>query len=344
MKKISFVRERFNPYGGSERYFQRLIDEISRRGIFEVEVLEFPQPKWLVSWIKLPLYNFIACLNKRGRFYFSNDRLTCLDIHRAGGGTHKAFLKTKGFTLNPLHPVNLWLEKKTLENAKYIIANSNKVKQDILDSYPISEEKIKVIYNGVVLKSFDKQKAKKQLTKEFGIRADEKILLYVGSGFERKGVHELLQILSKLRQPFKAFIIGKEKKMAHYIKEAERLKLTDRIFFTSARQDVDTFYAASDIFILPTRYEPFSNVVLEALSFENIVFTTKQNGASEILDPHFVMKRPDDFSICGKIDDLLADSQSLERYQKAAREIAKNHSIQRNVNETIGLIEKVMTV
>lgn len=342
MKKITFVRERFNPFGGSERYFQRLIEEIDRRNIFEVEVLEFPQPKWLVSWIKLPLYNFLACLKKKERFYFSNDRLTCLDIHRAGGGTHKAFLKTKGFSLNPLHPVNLWLERKTLQNARCIIANSQKVKNDILASYAIPEEKIEVIYNGVPLQDFDKTTAKEQLCQEFGINSDEKLILYVGSGFERKGVYELLHILAKLQQPFKAFIVGKEKKIDRYLKEAEHLGLKQKVFFTGARKDVEVFYAASDIFVFPTRYEPFSNVVLEALGFENVVFTTRQNGASEILDPFFVMDRPDDFSVCEKIDHLLSDPKKLQHLQKEAKKVAKQHSIARNVDETIRVIEKVI--
>lgn len=342
MKKISFVRERFNPYGGAERYFQRLIEEIEQRKEFEVELLEFPQPKWLVSWIKNPLYNYQACRQKGNRFYFSNDRLTCLDIHRAGGGTHKAFLKTKGLSLNPLHPVNLWLEKRTLKNAKIIIANSKKVKQDILDSYDIPENKIVVIYNGVPIRSFDKTQAKFELVDEFEIPLDAKILLYVGSGFRRKGVRELLEILSKIREKFVAFIVGKEKNIEKYQKLSRQLNLSNKVFFTGPRKDVERFYAASDIFVFPTHYEPFSNVVLEALSYETVVFTTKQNGASEILESTFVMEHPRDFSVCQKIEHLLEDVDLLKTEQKKARELAKRFSIESNTDKTIEVIKKAL--
>ncbi len=141
LKKITFVRRQDTPFGGAENYLKRLIKELKGREI-EVELLHFSQPNWLVSWIKLPLYNYQACRAKKDRFYFSNDRLSCLEIYRAGGGTHKSFLKTKGFSFNPLHPIYLWMEKKTFKNSKIIIANSKMVKKDIIIDYGISPDKI----------------------------------------------------------------------------------------------------------------------------------------------------------------------------------------------------------
>lgn len=339
-KKITFVREKFNPYGGAERYFQRLINTLKKLGDYEIELLEFPQPSWMPSWLKMLIFNYQACRAKKECFYFSNDRITCLDIHRAGGGTHKAFLKTKGFSLNPLHPVSLWIEKRTLENARLIIANSRKVKTDILESYDIPSKKIEIIYNGVPIHDFDKNVSRSRLKKEFQVDENEKIILYVGSGFERKGVWEFLEILSRVKKDFKAFIVGKEKRMGKYIRYAKKLGLQDKVFFTGPRKDVETFYAASDIFLFPTRYEPFSNVVLEALSFENIVFTTRQNGAHEILEEHFVMNSPNDYSVVERIDAYLGNDSNLAKAQKKARELAKQYSIERNVSKTIQVIEK----
>ncbi|WP_281950390.1 glycosyltransferase family 4 protein [Nitrosophilus kaiyonis] len=338
MKKISFIRQKYTPFGGAERYLERLINYLKDKNI-ECEIVHANLPKWLPSWIKAILFNYKVCKNKKNRFYFSLDRISCPDIYRAGDGVHKAFLKTKGFSLNPLHLTYLYLEKKTFNNAKKIIANSILIKEEIIKYYKIDPKKIEVIYNGIEIKDFDKEKAKKELQKEFKID-DEKIILFIGSGFKRKGAKEFLEIISQIDIDFKAFIVGKEKNISFYKNYAKELKIDKNVFFTGPRKDVDIFYAASDIFIFPTHYEPFSNVVLEAMSFENIVFTTKQNGASEILKKEYIMQNPKDFSIVSKIKTLLNDEENLNKIQKEMKNIAKNYTIEKNAQKTLEVINE----
>ncbi len=213
MKKITFVRRQYTPYGGGERYLQTLKDETKKRG-YDTEMLHLTQPKWMPSWIKFPYYDHQACSVKGERFYFSLDRLSCLDIFNAGGGTHKSYLKTKGFSLNPLHPVYLWMEKRTFENAKHIIAVSKFVKEEIVSIYHISSDKISVVYNGIEIEQYDEKKykaAKERIKDAFGLQEDVITFLFVGSGFKRKGAEEFLLTLSKIRKPFQAFVVGKEK-------------------------------------------------------------------------------------------------------------------------------------
>lgn len=344
MKKIYFIRRQHTPFGGVERYFNRLVKELSSRKIYDVEVLHIEQPKWMPSWIKLPWYNYQVCRNRKQGIYFSNDRLSCLDIHRAGGGTHKTFLKVKGFTLNPLHPVYLILEKKALQNSKRIIAISNMVKNDIIRDYGIDPDKIDVVYNGIELEAIEKtQKAKRKarILQEFGINENLPIILYVGSGFERKGVWEMLELLSRLQTPFHAFIVGKEKRMKRYRKRAQELGIAQKVTFTGPRKDVENFYCASDLFLFPTRYEPFGNVILEAMHYGNAVITTKQCGGGELLDEQWLMESSKDLSILSVIEKLLSSKELLESVKSKNEALARQHSIQRNVDETIKVIEKV---
>jgi len=344
MKKIYFIRRQHTPFGGVERYFNRLVKELSSRKIYDVEVLHIEQPKWMPSWIKLPWYNYQVCRNRKQGIYFSNDRLSCLDIHRAGGGTHKTFLKVKGFTLNPLHPVYLILEKKALQNSKRIIAISNMVKNDIIRDYGIDPDKIDVVYNGIELEAIEKtQKAKRKarILQEFGINENLPIILYVGSGFERKGVWEMLELLSRLQTPFHAFIVGKEKRMKRYRKRAQELGIAQKVTFTGPRKDVENFYCASDLFLFPTRYEPFGNVILEAMHYGNAVITTKQCGGGELLDEQWLMESSKDLSILSVIEKLLSSKELLESVKSKNEALARQHSIQRNVDETVKVIEKV---
>jgi UDP-glucose:(heptosyl)LPS alpha-1,3-glucosyltransferase len=278
----------------------------------------------------------------KSKVFFSLDRITCPDIHRAGDGVHKAFLKSKGFSLNPLHLSYLWLEKRTFKNAKVIIANSELVKDQILEYYPeVLKEKIHIVYNGVPIpENVDKNKAKKSLAQEFNIDSNLPIILFVGSGFERKGGKEFLRIVSKLKNPFHAFVVGKEKRMKSYRELAAKLEITDNVSFTGPRKDVERFYGAADIFLFPTHYEPFSNVMLEAMSYGNIAFTTNQNGAAEILPHAWVMEAPNDISVAREIDRLITDAKALHEGQKRARQIASLYPISRNVEETLELIHR----
>jgi UDP-glucose:(heptosyl)LPS alpha-1,3-glucosyltransferase len=217
------------------------------------------------------------------------------------------------------------------------------VKSEIIDTYEIDSKKISVVHNGVKTKEFNYQNSFDKLSKEFSINKGQKILLYVGSGFERKGVKEFLQIIFELRNlDIKAFVVGKEKNIEYYQQLAIALKIDNQVIFTGAREDVDDFYTISDIFLFPTHYEPFSNVVLEAMNFKNVVFTTQQNGASEILDGGFIMNNPQDFSVVQKIDNLLLNKDRLKSIQDNNREVSKKFSIEKNLSETLKVINEVV--
>ena len=343
MKKIYFIRANKTKYGGAENYLTRLSLEISKQNISHQVINSF-FPKFMPSWLRVILFNLQVCLTKADKFYFSLDRISCPDIYRAGDGVHKVFLSIeKKSRTNLLHPIYLFLERKCFNKAKHIIANSQMVKNDIVSTYKINPKKISVIHNGIEIKKFNYQKSFDKLSNEFSIKKDQKILLYVGSGFKRKGVKEFLQIISKLRNlDIKAFVIGKEKDIEYYQELSLKLKIDDRVIFTGPREDVDDFYTISDIFLLPTHYEPFSNVVLEAMGFENAVFTTKQNGASEVLDSSFIMNNPSDFSIISAIEELFNNPSKLKNIKKENRAKSEKFSIENNLKKTLEVINEVI--
>ena len=342
MKKIHLIREKPSKFGGAEVYLSRLSKALKAEGI-EYQIVNSIFPSFLPSWLRIILFNFQVCLTKKNKLYFSLERIVCPDVYRAGDGVHKVFLNIENKSkLNPLHPIYLFLEKRCFNNAKFIIANSNMIKDEIIDTYGIRPNKIDVVYNGVESKTINHESSFKKLSKEFDIDKNSSILLYVGSGFKRKGVEEFLEIIAKLKnQSIKAFIIGKEKNLEYYQQLSKDLKIDKTVIFTGPRADVDDFYTISDIFLFPTRYEPFSNVVLEAMSFENAVFTTRQNGAHEILTDEYIMTSSKDFSVAKKIDNLLEDAKELSDIKRENKLIASKLSIELNMQKTIEVINKV---
>jgi UDP-glucose:(heptosyl)LPS alpha-1,3-glucosyltransferase len=219
MQKLFFIRANKTKYGGAENYLSHLSEVLTKKNI-EHQVINLIFPKFFPSWLRIILFNFQVCLTKKNKFYFSLDRIICPDIYRAGDGVHKVYLSIeKKSKTNLLHPIYLFLEKRCFKRARHIIANSNMIKNEIINTYKINPEKISVIYNGIKIKEFNYQQSFDRLSKEFPIKQEQKILLYVGSGFKRKGVEEFLHIVAMLENSsLKAFVVGKEKNIEYYQK------------------------------------------------------------------------------------------------------------------------------
>ena len=139
-----------------------------------------------------------------------------------------------------------------------------------------------------------------------------------------------------------AFIIGKEKKYKDYQKIINAFSLEDRVKILGIRKDVSNFYAVSDIFILPSRYEPFGNAVLEAMCYGNVVFTTNQTGASELLDKEFIMSDSKDFSVVKKIDNLLINPTIMREIKQRNLKISQDYSIEKNCDKTLKVINQYL--
>lgn len=341
--KIYFIREKDTKYGGAEIYLSRLSNALQIKNI-KHEIIFSKIPKFLPSWFRVIAFNLRLLLTKQKRFYFSLERIICPDIYRAGDGVHKTFISIeKKSKLNPLHPLYLFLERQCFKNAKKIITNSNMVKNDIVQTYQINPDKIRVIYSGIKLTEFNYQKSFDALSKEFKLKKETPYILFVGSGYKRKGVIEFLRIIAAInKKDLIAFIIGKEKRLDFYKSKAKDLGIENRVIFAGPRKDVNDFYTISDIFLFPTHYEPFGNVILEAMNKKNVVFTTMQNGANEILDKDFLMQSPSDFSVVAKINSLLDSPEKMRSIQDNNMQLSKEFSIEKNLSQTMEIIDEVI--
>lgn len=345
MKKIIFLRANPSALGGAERYLSRLTNALNSLQI-ECKIRSFSGSQKLSSWLKALKFNRQVCAQKGAdELYFSLERIECADIYRAGDGVHKIYRALKPFWwLNPLNFVYPHLEKKCFANAKLIIANSNFIKNQIIDAYGTSADKICVIYNGINLPAkIEKGSAKLAICDKFGLDFKLPIVLFVGSGFKRKGVAEYLQILhlarSKFGAPsFNAIVVGADKHLENYRNLARKLGVN--ALFTGAQKDVSKFYECADVFLFPTHYEPFSNAVLEAMSYKNAVITTTQNGAAEILDADFVLDSTDEASKI--LTKLLSEAKFCEKIGENNYKIAQNFTIEKNAKLSVEAISRVI--
>jgi UDP-glucose:(heptosyl)LPS alpha-1,3-glucosyltransferase len=228
----------------------------------------------------------------------SHERIACCDIYRAGDGVHREWLAQRrrvlgplsrlGIALNPYHRHVLAAEKKLFASPqlKAVICNSIMVKEEIQRHFGLPEEKLHVIYSGVDLDAFHprlRECHRSAVLAQFHIPADATVFLFVGSGFERKGLATALRALACLPASSHLLVVGKDKKLEQFRRLANRLGIEARVQFLGGQESVQPFYGAADALVLPTLYDPFPNAALEAFACGLPVITSTKSGAAELI-------------------------------------------------------------
>jgi glycosyltransferase involved in cell wall biosynthesis len=156
--------------------------------------------------------------------------------------------------------------------------------------YGIEKEKIHVIYNGVDTKKFKPRQNKTELRKAFSLKEDDKIVLFVGRLYYRKGLETLLRSIPAVLEEFnkiKFVISGKgfKRKEENLRNLAKELHIENYVTFLGYVPDekLPHLYSASDIFVLPAIYENFSFAILEAQATGLPVISTRVGGIPEFL-------------------------------------------------------------
>jgi UDP-glucose:(heptosyl)LPS alpha-1,3-glucosyltransferase len=361
--KIAFVRRGYSPSGGAEAYLKRLARGLVDRG-HEAQLIttnDWPPADWPFGPItRIRGESPIAFANElekarpqiRCDVLMSLERVWRCDVYRAGDGVHRGWLNRRQKFEMPLqrfvrglnrkHQDILKLEESLFgkSGAGHVIANSEMVKREITELYNYPADRIDVVGTGVPLEKFQFDPGLREKSRaELKLQPDDIVLLFAGSGWERKG----------LRFAIEAFELSPDRKLRLLVAgrgdqrgyRPKRFFTREPVQFLGELTDLRPIYAAADIFILPTVYDPFSNACLEALAFGLPVITTCDNGFSEIMEN----------GVHGSVVDLpnnviaLRDAihfWSGESRRAAARsknaELASRYDISNNVEATLKIL------
>jgi len=250
------------------------------------------------------------------------------DVYRLGGGTHRGFIeKTKlgGRSGGPVvNRMAQGLERQRFQDprCKAFIVPSQKIREELKRYYDIDESKIHTIYNGVNLQRFypsPNQKKTSELRAEWGISASDKTAIFIGQDLRIKGFEHAVAITKKVG--CRLVYVGKANRPS---------VIESHIVWAGERSDVADCIRACDALILPSYYESFSNVTLEALACGVPVVTTAQVGASELLLgsslEKLIAEAPVDFEgLTAGLDNALSNRAELA---PQCRAIAEQNSIE----------------
>lgn len=315
---VDYVVTANNPAGSCHL---QMLRDLCREHEFTVFSLRFENPcPERIEWVRIPaprrplallfvVYHLLwpavfrlYCLRRKVRF----DLVQAIECNAVGQDIayahfcHALYLrkywKNSGMTglrraLRYLdHKLHAMLEPHVYRRARLVVAPSRGLARELENEYPWLSGKITVIANPVDLDRWRRPRNFDVLgfRRTHGLDSERMVLAFVALGqFERKGLPILLDYLESSRDSAVQLLVvgGESDLVSGYRRECVRRGIGKQVIFTGMQSDVRPFLWASDAFILPSSYEVFPLVCLQAAAAGLPLFVSKLNGVEEFLVP-----------------------------------------------------------
>ena len=241
--------------------------------------------------------------------------------------------------------------RRSAIRAEKIIAISEFTKQDIIKTLGVSDEKIRVIHEGIDVDKFSKTISESKKLKIFQeYRIDAPYILSVGHLEPRKNYVRLIQAYEILKKKYgishKLIIVGQENwKYQNIYNEVDRLNLRSDVFFTRFIED-DTLvwlYQNADLFVTASTYEGFGFTPLESMAAGTPVVASKSTSIPEITGDAAQLFNPyDPDDIAEKMIEVLMDKDLSDSLRKKGKQNIKRFSWDRCCSETVKLYDEIL--
>lgn len=208
------------------------------------------------------------------------------------------------------------LAMRALRRADRLIAVSHYTKQTVVDALAIPADRIDVVHNGVDAERFRPLAVPKELRDRYGLPADRRYVLFVGSEDPRKNLAALLRAMAALRQGGVGATLLKVgapaflERRAHHLQLCEALGIADAVRWIDAvsEEDLPLLYNLADVFAFPSRYEGFGLPVLEALACGTPVVALRRSSVPELVgDVAGLVDGDDPITFAAALADALMD-------------------------------------
>lgn len=248
------------------------------------------------------------------------------------------------------NPIHLWVMARDwwlFRSGRYrqVVTVSERLRQQLKQHYGVPDEKIAVIPNGVNLWRFSYRHttSRARMRSELGIAEDVPLLLFVGHDLERKGLGYVIEALTKMRTRACLLVAGSEGE-ARYRELAEQFGVSERLIFAGKRSDMHLIYPAADAFVLPSRYETFSLLVLEAMASGVPVLASPVGSIEDCLrdEQNGLYVERDAQDIATKLDRLFSDATLRARLREDGLRTAKQYAWGNIAERYLALLEKLV--
>lgn len=369
--KVGLVLEHFDPArGGLENWTWQFADRLGKRG-YEVHVIacDFAAGGRVVGhevpgspspWKRAEAMEHVLrkldldVIHDMGGGWLA-------DIFHPHGGSTLASWEHNLLRIPRWRQFRLWREKRYREQAAIekrqhktdgavIVAVSGMVRDHFQKLHHVEAERIRLIPNGVDAGKFSPdvcRPLRNPLRDRLGIPENAVVFLQVAHNLRLKNTDTALRAFARLAdgEPDARLLVIGGRRPDPYRKLAVSLGLRDRVVFGDPVPDVRPYYAAADVLVHPTWYDPCSLVALEALACERPVLTTRFNGVSEMMgdgEEGFLLDDPSDVvALAGRMKRLI-EPDLRGCMGRAARRLALRHSLDEQTDAFLALYQEIL--
>ncbi len=256
---------------------------------------------------------------------------------------------------NPRHTTLIDLERTIYNDpdVRRVVVQSSVDARLLGDLYGVPREKQQLVPNGVDLSVFHEGAGEHRLPlrAELGIAETDLLLVFASMDFAGKGLGTVLEAMARCQadqqtgSPWRLAVLGNGPR-GRFQRLAGRLGVGQQVWFGGRRTDITRFYGAGDLFVLPTVYEPFPNVNLEAMACGLPVLTSTTAGGVDLVEPGrtgFLVDNPSDSRA---VADCLGKFQALSQQDRQAMgiaccRVAEGRSFDATVEATEAMLQEV---
>ncbi len=236
--------------------------------------------------------------------------------------------------------------KKSILLSDAVITVSNYSKNDILNNYKISKDKVTVIYNGVDKFFFNKNE-NDLFTEWKGFNLKSDYIFYFGTIEPRKNLTGLLDAFEIVRDSvdLKFVITGKEGWLYSEVKEKiNNFKYKKDILLTGFLNDneLKIFLQNANVFVYVPIFEGFGLPVAEAMSLGKWIVTSNTSSIPELIDDNTIAVNPNNINEISEAIKIQLNKNKVEPFNKSAVEKSKKFSWEVSAKKHMELFEKIM--
>lgn len=372
--RVAVVIPRYGSVGGAEGFAAALTRNLTMLGEYEIHVfayeneiaaedgqiifhrlphIPFPRP------VKTPGFAWLAqsALNRTGvDLIHAHDRMFNPDIYNIHGVPHLFWARKVRGKVRPglFDHFTAWVERKMVYGGKcrYFLAVSHLAQEVFLREYPIDPERVPVVHPGVDVpdgQHQDRMRKAWRVRARYNLPPDCPLLLFVSMNFYIKGLDYLLAALGRIIPTgpgFHLLVVGGDRTYP-YERIAHQGGLLNRVTFTGSvsREELPALYSAADLYIMPSRFDTFGMVVLEAMAWGVPAVISETVGAKDLLrrgENGFVVHNPADSEALADVIRKALHPELNARMKEAAMETARHYSWKAVAERVAGVYLRVL--
>jgi glycosyltransferase involved in cell wall biosynthesis len=232
-----------------------------------------------------------------------------------------------------------------------VTVNSMAVMRDVLMREYIDPSRVVLIYNGVETSQFNSVlNERDEIRRALGIQPTQKVVICVANLIPYKGHSTLVRaarIVIDKNANTKFLIVGEDRGIKKNLERAVQcFGLENKIRFLGLRQDIPQLLTASDLSVLPSHEEGFSNVLLESMAAGRAIVTTNVGGNPEAVvhgETGWLVPPGQPVLMAEKIMDLLRESNKADLWGKRGKDrVVKHFSHQKMIDKHLALYQRVV--